>query len=161
MENRGDCLNVPTPAYIGAAWAALGIGIAGYLIGLWNANMELNEKGYYFAVLLLSLFSSISLEKSVRDRSEGIPVTNIYLGLSWLMFCTSIALVAIGLYNAELELSEKGFYGLAFVLSLFAVMSVQKNIRDLTNAAGQTDPKAFPRVKDAAEAAMDASDIID
>ncbi|EOO5890651.1 YiaA/YiaB family inner membrane protein, partial [Escherichia coli] len=34
------------------------------------------------------------------------------------------------LWNATLLLSEKGFYGLAFFLSLFGAVAVQKNIRD-------------------------------
>ena len=38
----------PSPAFIGASWAALLVGITAFIIGLWNADMELNEKGYYF-----------------------------------------------------------------------------------------------------------------
>lgn len=44
--------------------------------------MPLNEKGYYFTLLMYGLFSAISLQKSVRDCLEGIHVTNIYYGLS-------------------------------------------------------------------------------
>lgn len=121
----------PTSAFKGASWAALIIGVASYLIGLYNATMELNEKGYYFAVLIFGLYSAISLQKAVRDKDEGIPVTNIYYGISWVALIISIILIAIGLYNAgSIVLSEKGFYGMAFVLSLFAAITVQKNIRD-------------------------------
>lgn len=35
----------PTVAFQGASWAALLIGVSAYLIGLFNAGMELNEKG--------------------------------------------------------------------------------------------------------------------
>jgi len=35
-------------AFIAASWMALGTGMVGYLIGLWRAEMLLNEKGYYF-----------------------------------------------------------------------------------------------------------------
>ena len=38
--------------------------------------MELNEKGYYFAVLIFGLSAAISLQKAVRDKEEGIPVIN-------------------------------------------------------------------------------------
>jgi uncharacterized membrane protein YiaA len=34
------------------------------------------------------------------------------------------------LWNAELEKSEKGFYAMSFILSLFASVAVQKNTRD-------------------------------
>ncbi|KQL55256.1 hypothetical protein AN964_18220 [Heyndrickxia shackletonii] len=125
----------PTPAFKGASWAALLIGVAAYLIGLFNATMELNEKGYYFAVLIFGLYSAVSLQKAVRDKDEGIPVTNIYYGISWIALMISILLMAIGLYNAgSIVLSEKGFYGMAFVLSLFAAITVQKNIRDTQRA---------------------------
>lgn len=121
----------PTAAFIGASWFVLIIGISSYLIGLWNANMQLNEKGYYFTILLFGLFSVISIQKTVRDRAENIPVTNIYYGVAWFSVIASIALLVIGLWNAEMLLSEKGFYGLAMVLSLFSVIAVQKNVRDL------------------------------
>lgn len=125
----------PTPAFKAASWAALFVGVGAYLIGLFNASMELNEKGYYFAVLIIGLYASVSLQKAVRDKEEGIPVTNIYYGISWIALIISILLMAIGLYNAgSIILSEKGFYGMAFVLSLFAAITVQKNIRDTQNA---------------------------
>ncbi len=120
----------PTPAFISASWSALFIGMISYCIGLWNADMLLNEKGYYFTILLFGLFSAVSVQKSVRDRLEGIPVTEIYYGISWFTTLTSILLLIIGLWNADLELSEKGFYGMSFTLSLFAAIAVQKNTRD-------------------------------
>src|SRR5690625_6287931 len=76
--------NKPTPAFIGASWLALTIGVATYLIGLFNSPMELNEMGYYFTVLVLGLYGAISLQKTVRDRAEGIPTTNLYYGITWL-----------------------------------------------------------------------------
>ena len=71
-------------AFVGASWLALIIGMGTYLIGLWNAEMALNEKGYYFIALTFGLFAAVSVQKSVRDKAEGIPITPIYLGLSWL-----------------------------------------------------------------------------
>ncbi|WP_068673643.1 inner membrane protein YiaA [Oceanobacillus sp. Castelsardo] len=126
----------PTSAFKGASWAALLIGVAAYLIGLFNAEaMQLNEKGYYFAVLVFGLYAAVSLQKAVRDKDEGIPVTTIYYGISWLALIISIALIGIGLFNAgSMVLSEKGFYGMAFVLSIFAAITVQKNIRDTQRA---------------------------
>ncbi len=121
----------PTPAFIGASWLALLIGMTSYCIGLWNADMQLNEKGYYFTILLFGLFSVISLQKAVRDKLENIPITEVYYGISWLTTVASIVLLVIGLWNADLYLSEKGFYGIAFTLSLFASIAVQKNIRDV------------------------------
>jgi len=125
----------PTAAFIGASWAALILGVAAYLVGLFNATMELNEKGYYFAILVFGLYSAVSLQKSVRDKHEGIPVTNIYYGISWMALLISILLMGVGLYNAgSIILSEKGFYGMSFALSLFSAVTIQKNIRDTQRA---------------------------
>ena len=120
----------PSNAFIAASWAALAVGCLAFLIGLWNASMLLSEKSYYLTVLLYGLFSSVSLQKSVRDQLEDIPVTPIYYGLCWASVILAIVLMSVGLWNAALTLSEKGFYGMAFVLSLFAAIAVQKNTRD-------------------------------
>ncbi|MBN3820273.1 hypothetical protein G3N57_28515 [Paraburkholderia sp. Se-20369] len=124
-------LQQPSFAFVAASWAALLAGFAAFLIGLWNAGMQLNEKGYYFTVLAFGLYAAISLQKSVRDRAEGIPVTGIYYGLSWIALLLAIALLVVGLFNATLQLSEKGFYAMSFVLALFGAVAVQKNTRDL------------------------------
>jgi uncharacterized membrane protein YiaA len=124
-------LQKPTGAFIGASWAALFIGALVYLIGLWNAPMPLSERGYYFTILMYGLFSAVSLQKSVRDRLEGIPLTGIYFGLCWLSLIVALLLLVVGLWNASLSTSEKGFYAMSFLLSLFGAVAVQKNIRDL------------------------------
>jgi uncharacterized membrane protein YiaA len=121
----------PTGAFVGASWLALLIGGAVYLLGLWNANMQLNEKGYYFTILMYGLFAAVSLQKSVRDRLEGIKVTGIYFGLCWLSLGIAVTLLVVGLVNATLAQSEKGFYAMSFLLSLFGGVAVQKNTRDL------------------------------
>jgi len=121
----------PSAAFIGASWMALIIGISAFIIGLWNAEMELNEKGYYFTVLMFGLFAAISVQKAVRDQLEGIPVTNLYYGLSWFATILSVILLTVGLWNAEMLKSEKGFYAMSFLLSLFAAITVQKNTRDM------------------------------
>jgi len=120
----------PTAAFIGASWFALLTGAVGYCIGLWNASMELNEKGYYFTILLFGLFAVISVQKSVRDRAEGLAVTDLYYSLSWFATIAAMILLTIGLWNADITLSEKGFYAMAFCLSMFSAIAVQKNTRD-------------------------------
>lgn len=75
----------------------------------------------------------------MRDRSEGIHVTGLYFLLCWVSLCAVILLLTVGLWNASLQLSEKGFYAMSFVLSLFAVVAVQKNVRDLG-----ADPASSP-----------------
>jgi uncharacterized membrane protein YiaA len=120
----------PSGAFVGASWTALLLGAGAFLAGLWNAQMALNEKGYYLTLLLYGLFSAVSLQKSVRDKVEGIRVSNMYFGLCWVSTAAAILLLGVGMWNATLTLSEKGFYGMAFALSLFAAVAVQKNVRD-------------------------------
>ncbi|GAA0746743.1 YiaA/YiaB family protein [Ideonella azotifigens] len=133
-------LQRPTSAFIGASWLALVVGAATYLIGLWNANMQLNEKGYYLTLLMYGLFAAVSLQKSVRDKLEGTPVTGMYFSLCWISLAASLTLLAVGLWNAQLAPSEKGFYAMGFVLSLFAAVAVQKNVRDVATAGEHRTP---------------------
>ena len=128
----------PSAAFVAASWIALIVGMTGFLIGLWRAEMLLNEKGYYFTVLMYGLFSVISVQKAVRDRLEGIPVTDIYYGISWFSTILSIALLVIGLWNATLLPSEKGLYAFAFLLAIFGAIAVQKNTRDIQ----QSEPES-------------------
>jgi len=120
----------PSNAFVGASWLTLITGMTAYFIGLWNADMLLSEKGYYFTILLFGIFSVISVQKSVRDKLEGVPVTDIYYGLSWFSTITAVVLLIIGLWNVDLDLSEKGFYSMSFILSMFSAIAVQKNTRD-------------------------------
>ena len=127
----------PSTAVIAASWGALLLGAAAYLIGLFNAaTMALNEKGYYLTLLLFGLFAAVSLQKSVRDRVEGIPVSALYYALCWFALLSALMLLLVGLWNATLASSEKGFYGMAYALSLFGAVAVQKNTRDLIAAGG-------------------------
>lgn len=136
----------PSPAFIAASWTALLLGAVAYLVGLFNAEMALNEKGYYLTLLLFGLFAAVSLQKSVRDRVEGIPVSALYYSLCWFALLVSLLLLLVGKWNATLLLSEKGFYGMAFALSLFGAVAVQKNTRDLM-AAGDREIPPIPRAE--------------
>lgn len=120
----------PSAAFVGASWGALVLGSLTYLVGLWNAGLQLNEKGYYLTLLLYGLFAAVSVQKSVRDRMEGIQVTNLYYGLAWTSVLAALTLMFIGLWNAQIAFSEKGFYAMAYAMSLFAAIAVQKNTRD-------------------------------
>ncbi len=117
-------------AFIAASWIALGSGLIGFLLGLWGSDMLLNERGYYFTVLMFGLFAVVSLQKSVRDRMDGYPVTDLYYNICWFATLLPIALLIIGLWNATLLPSEKGFYIFAFLLAMFGAIAVQKNTRD-------------------------------
>lgn len=122
----------PTASFTGAAWVVLAIGVVSFLVGIVRVDtLALSEKGFYVAVLALGLYAAISLQKTVRDKAEGLPVSQMYWTISWGALALAIVLLIIGLYNSELQLNEKGFYGLAFTQSLFAIIVIQKNARDV------------------------------
>ena len=129
--NKQVLINKPSKAFRMASVAMLVAGVAAFLIGLANATMQLNEKGYYLSVLLFGLFSFVSLQKTIRDKMEGQTISKPYFMMCWVAAGSAIALLTVGLVNAELLLSEKGFYAMAFLLSGFAAITVQKNVRDV------------------------------
>lgn len=118
------------------------------------------KKAFISQFFLFAIFAAVTLQKTVRDRDERIPVTNLYLGICWFALSISIALVVIGLFNAEMLLSEKGFYGMSFILSLFSIITVQKNTRDLTDETGVTNSSAFPVIEEKADKILDVADIL-
>jgi uncharacterized membrane protein YiaA len=59
----------PSSAFTAASWTALLLGIATYLVGLWNASMALSEKGFYAMAYVLSLFAAVAVQKNVRDSA--------------------------------------------------------------------------------------------
>lgn len=59
-----------TAAFTFLAYFTLFAGICLFAIGIYNADLELNEKGYYIAVMLLIIVGSILTQKVIRDNSE-------------------------------------------------------------------------------------------
>lgn len=129
----------PSAAFVGASWVALLAGATAYLIGLYNAQMSWSEKGFYLTLLLYGLFSAVAVQKAVRDRMEDVPVSTLFYGLAWASLLIVLTLLTVGLWNADLLRSEKGFYAMSFALSAFAAVAVQKNVRDLAATGDGTD----------------------
>lgn len=121
----------PSNAFVAASWIGLLAGGITYCVGLWNSNLVLSEKGFYFTILMYGIFSAVSLQKAVRDKLDNIKVTSIYMGIAWTSTLLSLLLLVVGLWNSTMLPSEKGFYAMSFLLALFAGVAVQKNIRDI------------------------------
>lgn len=61
----------------------------------------------------------------------------------------AVLLLCVGLFNATLALSKKGFYGMSFILALFGAIAVQKNTRDIQAAQPLViDPALVQHVPD-------------
>jgi len=74
---------------------------------------------------------SQSHQGSVRMSFQPQKPTAVFVGASWVALFVGGGGFGIGLWNATLALSEKGFDAMAFLLGLFGAVAVQKNIRDL------------------------------
>ncbi|PLT31838.1 YiaA/YiaB family inner membrane protein [Peribacillus deserti] len=60
-----------TPAFTILSYFTLFAGVLLFSIGLYNAdNLQLNEKGYYIAVMLLCIVGAILTQKVARDNAE-------------------------------------------------------------------------------------------
>jgi len=115
------------------AWLALFGGIIVYAIGLFRSRMEVNEMGFYFAVLVLGLFATISVQEVLRNRHEGIPTSSVYFSIAMMSLITALTMFIIALFRVDLLPSEIGFYGISYFLTLFGAICVQKMIRDREN----------------------------
>lgn len=57
--------------------------------------------------------------------------TGAFIGVSWLVLLLSVLAFCVGIWHAPtMDLSEQGLYLILFVFGLFAVVSIQKTIRD-------------------------------
>ncbi len=78
-----------------------------------NAEMQLNEKGYYFAVLVLGLFLRRLIKRPFGTSMKAYRPLHLLYDLPDCLYYLC-CITDGGLWNATLLLSEKGFYGLAF-----------------------------------------------
>jgi uncharacterized membrane protein YiaA len=58
----------PSMAFTAVSWVVLLIGIPGYIISQLNAQMQLNEKGWYAFAFLLSIFGAIAVQKNTSEH---------------------------------------------------------------------------------------------
>lgn len=72
----------------------------------------------------------------------------MYYAICWFSLIAALLLLTIGLFNATLLLSEKGFYAMAYALSLFGAVAVQKNTRDAMDGPAGSTSRAVPPALD-------------
>ncbi|POP45265.1 hypothetical protein CHU32_12675 [Superficieibacter electus] len=100
-----------------AAKIVLPIGILVYAVGLWPVCSTLSEKGYYIALLLLGLFTVMVYSHLTRHQCLNATMS------TWcqLMLLASMGLLAVGLWNEPIALSQKIIYFIAWIISLLAM----------------------------------------
>ena len=121
----------PTAAFVGASWIALTVFLVTYLVALWRMGVPSVEVYFFVSVMLFGAFGVVAIVKSIRDREEGVPVTGFFLGLSWVATLAPLALIGGYLLNeSTLDELQRGLLFLTYVATIFAVVVVQKNVRD-------------------------------
>jgi uncharacterized membrane protein YiaA len=131
----------PSFAFVTLSWIAALAGVVLYGSMLFNSSaLTWSDKNFFTAILVFAVYAAISVQKIVRDRLEGVPFTNLYYGVSWLAVIVAIGLFVNGLFNVNISLSERGFYGMAMLLTLFGAIAIQKNTRDLAAPEQQATP---------------------
>lgn len=59
-----------TNAFTFLSWVSFALALIFVLVGVWNADWELVEKGYYAGSMLWAITSAFVLAKTVRDNEE-------------------------------------------------------------------------------------------
>lgn len=113
------------------------IGFGSFLVGLYNSNMTLSEQGYYGILLIYSVFSSISLQKTIAEIDSGISVSKFYQNICIFSIVLALLLFIIGLFNADLLKSEKGFYLMSYILTVFTSLYIQKHLNGKEDKKGE------------------------
>jgi len=123
----------PTGAFQGVSWFALGLGAITFIYAVWYAPAaSVDERYFLYTAFLFSLFGCMSVSKVVRDRQEGIPVSALFFGFSYVAAVTPFVLVG---YNLVFEStlvggSHRGLLGMSYAISAYAVIAISKNERD-------------------------------
>ncbi|UJF32940.1 hypothetical protein L0M14_25740 [Paenibacillus hexagrammi] len=130
-----------TPAFTAATYFAFAAGLFLYGLGIFNAEWELNVKGYYLLCMFLVVITSIVTQKVVRDNTEDRALqlenpkhrmrnTPAFTGMAIVGLVIGFAMFFIGLFNASFELNVKGYYIAVMLLIAYSAIGVQKVTRD-------------------------------
>lgn len=130
-----------TGAFTLVSYFALAAGLFLFCLGVYNADWELNVKGYYLLCMVLITITCITVQKVVRDNTEDKDIrldnpkhrmrnTQAFTGMAFAGMIIGYAMFFIGLYNAPFELNVKGYYIAVILLISYSAISVQKVTRD-------------------------------
>ncbi|MDQ0896376.1 MULTISPECIES: YiaA/YiaB family inner membrane protein [unclassified Paenibacillus] len=130
-----------TPAFTAASYFALAAGLFLYCFGIYNAEWQLNVKGYYLLCMFLITITSIVTQKVIRDNAEDKDLkidnpkhrmrnTPAFTGMAIVGLIIGFVMFFIGLFNASFELNVKGYYIAVMLLISYSSIGVQKVVRD-------------------------------
>lgn len=122
----------PTGAWQGVSWFAFGLGAVVFLYSVWYApGITVGERYFLYTAALFSLYGCVGVSKVVRDRVEGIPVTPLFYGLSFVAAIAPFVLVAYNMvFDSTLPATTRALLGMAYALTAYATLGIAKNERD-------------------------------
>jgi len=131
-ERSPGCVPPPSGAWQGVSWFAFGLGAITFLYTAWySPGLAASDRFFLYTAVLFSFFGSLSVSKSVRDRTEGVPITGLFYGLSWVAAAAPFLLVAYNLaFYSTMPEVNRALLGMAYALATFAVLAIAKNERD-------------------------------
>jgi uncharacterized membrane protein YiaA len=113
------------------------------------SNPKLFEKGFFSVFIETRFRPNTNAYESLKSSGfmKNLKNSTIEEKLSSYYFLMEGVLFVEGKFNSstqlsEASLSEKGFYGMSFTLSLFAAIAVQKNTRDVAYINMEVEIKA-------------------
>ena len=106
------------------------------LVGIWNTDWMLLEKGYYTAIILWMTFSAITLIEMLRFKEERVNEPAYFNMSCWLSVTLAFSFGIISIYNTEWDLYLKGYYwmGMIFVAFSTLVLSRETSHRSLDDS---------------------------
>lgn len=127
-------LRVPPPsgAWQGVSWFAFALGAVTYLYAVWYApGVTVADRYFLYTAALFSLYGCLGVSKVVRDKQEGIPVTALFYGLSFVAALAPFVLVSYNmLFDSTLTGTVRAIVGISFALTAYATLAIAKNERD-------------------------------
>jgi uncharacterized membrane protein YiaA len=125
-----------TPAFTAASYFALAAGLFLYCLGIYNADWQLNVKGYYLLCMFLITITSIVTQKVIRDNAEDkylrsenpkhrMRNTPAFTGMAIVGLIIGFGMFFIGLFNAPFELNVKGYYIAVMLLIAYSSIGVK------------------------------------
>lgn len=95
-------VNAPQFAFIG--------GMLLYLLCLWRGCPQLDDKGYFLAVLVLGVFTIVAYRQTMETR---------FTALCRLVLLLASGLLLVGVWNMPLSLVHKGLIAAAWFACLY------------------------------------------
>ena len=87
MQSTDTVIKQPSSSYKYASFVTLEIGAGGYLLGLWNADILLSEKGFYCAVFFIGAILCRCLTKKMCVTLRREFLLLVYSQLSIGLLC--------------------------------------------------------------------------